>query len=126
MRRLLLSILIISFSIFSGCVPVLVGTGVVCGYMLSNDSAVGEIKSDYRTLWDMSASVVKKLPYAEIIRLDESKGRIKAKVSEIDLVIKIDSIEPNLQRLKVSARKYLLPKPQYAQKVFFKIVKELE
>jgi len=125
MRRKLL-FLIMSIFILSGCAPIILGTGIVSGYLLSNDSAAGEISCDYRSLWDASLAVIKKIPQREIIEANESKGRIKVKASGIDLVIKINSLDEKKQYLKVAARKYLLPKPYYAQKIFFKIIKELE
>ncbi|MDD4954878.1 MAG: DUF3568 family protein [Candidatus Omnitrophica bacterium] len=119
-----LGLLFFSLCVINGCVPILVGTGVVAGYTLSNDSAMGEVKCDYRTLWDVTTDKLQNLK-AEIITSNESKGIIKAKVVDNDVTIKIDTISPSLQKLKISARKYLLPKPQFAQKIFVKIVQDL-
>jgi hypothetical protein len=113
------------FCSITSCVPVLVGTGVVAGYTLSNDSAIGEVKCDYRTLWDVTTDKLQNLK-AEILTSNESKGLIKAKVSDNDVTVKIDTLSQSVQKLKISARKYLLPKPQFAQKIFVKIVQDLE
>lgn len=120
-----LSVALFSLCSISACVPILVGTGVVAGYTLSNDSAIGEVKCDYRTLWDVSMDKLQNLK-SEISTSNESKGLIKAKVSDNDVTIKIDTISPSMQRLKISARKYLLPKPQFAQKIFVKIIQDLQ
>lgn len=120
-----LSAALFSLCAIGACVPILVGTGVVAGYTLSNDSAIGEVKCDYRTLWDVSTDKLQNLK-AEILTSNESKGLIKAKVTDNDVTIKIDTINPSMQRLKISARKYLLPKPQFAQKIFVKIIQDLE
>jgi hypothetical protein len=109
----------------NGCVPVLVGAGVVTGYSLSNDSATGNVSSDYRNLWDITMEKVKSME-AEIIEAKESRGIIKARISDHAVAIKITTIDAQTQRLKVSARRYLLPKPQFAQKVFLKIIGELK
>jgi hypothetical protein len=109
----------------SACVPVLIGTGVVAGYTLSNDSAIGEIKCDYRTLWDVTMDKLETMK-AEISSADESKGLIQAKVYDNDVTVKINMVTSSMQKLKISARKYLLPKPQTAQKIFVKIVQDLE
>jgi predicted AlkP superfamily phosphohydrolase/phosphomutase len=98
---------------------------VVAGYTLSNDSAIGEVKCDYRTLWDVTTDKLQNLK-AEILTSNESKGLIKAKVSDNDVTVKIDTLSQSVQKLKISARKYLLPKPQFAQKIFVKIVQDLE
>jgi len=120
-----LGVIFFSLCSISACVPILVGTGVVAGYTLSNDSAIGEVKCDYRTLWDVSMDKLQNLK-AEILTSNESKGLIKAKVTDNDVTIKIDAISPSMQKLKISARKYLLPKPQFAQKIFVKIVQDLQ
>jgi len=114
-----------SLCTINACIPILVGTGVVAGYTLSNDSAIGEVKCDYRTLWDVSMDKLQNLK-AEILTSNESKGLIKAKVTDNDVTIKIDTINQSMQKLKISARKYLLPKPQFAQKIFVKIVQDLQ
>jgi len=124
-RIIYLSIIVCSLFAVNACVPVLVGTGVVAGYTLSNDSAIGEVKCDYRTLWDVSMDKLQNLK-PKILTSNESKGLIKATVSDNDVTIKIDTINSSMQKLKISARKYLLPKPQFAQKIFVKIVQDLE
>ena len=115
----------IGLFVVSGCVPVLIITGIVTGYMLSNDSAVGNINIGYHDLW---AACKDKLSSerADIIRDRESSGIIKAKMADIDITLKISSLSDNTQQLKVSARKYLVPKPYMAQDIFSKIVKSLE
>lgn len=120
--------LIFSAAAFSltGCVPVVIGSaGLVTGYILSNDSATGNVNTEYRVLWDLCLDTLEDLE-GQVIEVNESKGLIKARVSENDVVIRIDSLSPKTQRLKVSARKLFLPKPQYAQKLFIKFVNRLE
>ena len=62
---------------------------------------------------------------AEILVSNESKGIVKAKVSEHKVALKIDSISADTQRLKISARQLLMPKAQFAQKIFLKIISDL-
>jgi len=109
---------------FAGCVPLLVGAGAVTGYVLSSDSAIGSVKTEYRTLWDVCLNKLHSLE-AEIVQSDESQGLIKARISEHDVTVKIKNVSSDIQRLKVAARKFLLPKPQFAQKIFFSIVEGL-
>jgi len=118
--------LVIIFSLLSsGCIPLLVGAGAVGGYAVSNDSARGNVGVSYNELWS-ECLVVLEDEAAQISESNESKGLIKAKIDSYDVTVKIDSIVPDLQKLKVSARRNLLPKPQFAQDIFFKIVKDLE
>jgi hypothetical protein len=120
---------LIIFALFlntlTACIPVLiVGTGAVAGYSLSSDSAIGEIKCDYRSLWDVSVDKLESMK-AEISISNESKGLIKAKVQGYDVTVKIDELSPKMQKLKISARRHLLPKPQFAQKIFMKIAEDI-
>ena len=119
-----ITFLMASVLLLAGCVPALIAAGVVTGYGLSNDSASGNVKSEYRILWDLCLDQLEVME-AEILVVNESRGMIKAKVSEHSVVIKINTLTPESQRLKISARKNFLPKPQLAQKVFFKIIEDL-
>ena len=118
-------IAVISILFLNGCIPVLLGLGALGGYALSTDSAVGNVSTEYRILWDICLDKLQTME-AEILRTDESAGLIKSRISEHDVTIKLKNINPETQRLKVSARRNLLPKPQFSQKVFFKIIEDLQ
>lgn len=121
-----LVILALFLNTLTACIPILiVGTGAVAGYSLSSDSAIGEVKCDYRSLWDITVDKLESMQ-AEISISNESKGLIKAKVSGYAVTVKIDALSQKIQKLKISARKHLLPKPQFAQKIFVKIVEDLK
>ena len=122
MKKVLIAIL--SLVLTTGCVPLMIGAGVAAGYTLSGDSAMGNIDSEYRVLWDLCLERLDTME-AEILLANESKGVIKARVSENDVTVSINTISLETQRLKVSARRFLLPKPQFAQKVFYKILQDL-
>ena len=111
----------------SGCIPVLIGAGgIVTGYTLSNDAATGSVNMDYHTLWELCIDKLDSMESAQLSLTDESKGLIKARVSEYALTININSSTQQVQQLKVTARKFYLPKPQFAQKIFLKILNEVE
>ena len=116
---------ILSLFVVSGCVPVILGAGVVTGYALSNDSAMGNINVGYHDLW-VACKDILDYERADIIDAKESSGVIKAKISDVNFTLKIDSLSDDVQRLKISARKYLVPKPYVAQDIFAKIAKSLE
>lgn len=117
--------LILGLFIVSGCVPIILGAGVVTGYVLSNDSAMGNINVGYHDLW-VACKDTFDSERADIAEAKESSGIIKAKMSDISITLKIDSLSDDVQRLKISARKYLIPKPYIAQDIFAKIAKSLE
>lgn len=119
-------VLILSAILITGCFPVYLGAAAVTGYALGNDSAIGLIKISYRDLWDFCVDALTD-PKIEIVYRKESDGIIKAETADgVDVSIKIDSMDAGQQQLKVSARKYMLPKPHEAQKIFTKIIKEIE
>ena len=122
MKKLI--ILFISVFFLGGCLvtSLLVGAGLVTGYTLGNDSATGNVKSEYSELWSRSLEIIKTMR-GDVIGVNESKGIIKAKVTGNDVVIKIDSLDTDIQRLRVSARKYFIPKQNIAQNIFVKIVR---
>jgi len=117
--------LISGLLLITGCVPVLIGAGVATGYSLSSDNASGNVNVEYRVLWDMCLDKLEAME-AEILVSNESKGVIKAKLSEHSIAIKINSISLDTQRLKVSARQLLMPKAQFAQKIFLKLISDLQ
>ena len=117
--------LILGLLLITGCIPVLIGAGVVTGYSLSSASASGNVKAEYRVLWDMCLDKLEAME-AEILSSNESKGIIKARISEHKVAIKIDSVGVDTQRLKVSARQLLMPKAQFAQKIFLKLISDLQ
>jgi len=117
--------LALSLLVITGCIPVLIGAGLVTGYSLSNSTASGNVKTEYRVLWDLCLDELDVME-AEILVSNESRGIIKAKLSEHKIAIKIDSISLETQRLKVSARQLLMPKAQFAQKIFLKLISDLQ
>ena len=120
-----LSLLAAGLILLNGCIPVLIaGAGILTGFALGNDSATGNVKTEYRVLWDLCVDKMETLE-AEVLQINESKGIIKAIISENSVTIRIDTINADTQRLKVCARKMCLPKPQFAQKIFFKIIDDL-
>ncbi|NQT28532.1 MAG: hypothetical protein HQ570_02930 [Candidatus Omnitrophica bacterium] len=117
--------LILGLLLITGCIPVLIGAGLVTGYSLSTATASGNVTAEYRVLWDLCLDELETME-AEILSSNESKGAIKAKVSEHSIAIKVVSISTNTQRLKVTARQLLMPKAQFAQKIFLKLISDLQ
>jgi len=122
MKKIFLSVL--SVMMVSGCLPLWIGAGATAGYMLSGDSAIGNVETEYRILWDICLDTIESMD-AELLNVNESKGLIKSRISDNVVTIVINTATPNSQRLKVSARANLLPKPQFAQKVYLRIVESL-
>lgn len=114
--------LFLSCSLFlAGCVPVLIGTGVVAGYTLSNAAAIGNLDIEYRDAWDIVTETLDEMN-AECILSNESKGIVKSTINGYYVVASLNTLAPKVQRLKISARKSMLPKPHFAQKIFQNIL----
>ncbi|RKY28164.1 MAG: hypothetical protein DRP61_02385 [Candidatus Omnitrophota bacterium] len=109
---------------FIGCVPVLIGTGVVTGYLATKDSASGNIETSFDKLWEVSLRVVSKR--AEITDRDKDLGLIKAKKGKDQITVKIKELTEHSYNLKVTCRKALaLANLKLAQDIFTKIVRNL-
>jgi len=109
---------------FIGCVPVLIGTGVVTGYLATKDSVSGNIETSFDKLWEVSLRVVSKR--AEITDRDKDLGLIKAKKGKDQITIKIKELTEHSYNLKVTCRKALaLANLKLAQEIFTKIVRNL-
>ncbi len=94
MKRNALIVLCIILIISTGCVPVLIGgAGIVTGYMMSNDSAIGDVRVSYRELWDISIEVLQNSDKIEIIETNESKGRIKIKMDGVIVAVAHDEFK---------------------------------
>ncbi|HEC69303.1 MAG TPA: DUF3568 family protein [Candidatus Omnitrophica bacterium] len=107
-----------------GCVPVLIGTGVVTGYLATKDSASGNIETSFDKLWEVSLRVVSKR--AEITDRDKDLGLIKAKKGKDQITVKIKELTEHSYNLKVTCRKALaLANLKLAQDIFTKIVRNL-
>jgi hypothetical protein len=120
------NLILIGLILITGCaVPLLTEKTIVSNIAVGSSSIRGSIKSEYRVLWDLCMSKLEAAE-AEEINVNESKGIIKTHIANISLKIKIDSIDFQTQRLKISASKYLLSKPEFAQKIFFEIADEFE
>jgi hypothetical protein len=109
----------------TGCIPILIGAGAAGGYALSNDAAEGKVSVEYRVLWDLCLDTLEEKE-AEILVINQARGYIKAVVSEHAVSVRINSIDKDYQKLKIAARRNYMPKPHFAQKIFFEVVDQLK
>lgn len=115
--------LLVSCLNFSGCVFLPWVVGAAGGYAVSKDTIAGEIDADYDTLWDAAMKVSEIMG---VINLeDKVRGRIDLNIGKSKVVVIIEVLTPKTMRLKVKARKYLLPNIALAQKMFVKITQQI-
>lgn len=112
------------FIIFEGCVPVLLGTGVVTGYLTTKDSVSGNIEASFDRVWEVSLSVVSNK--AEVLDKNRAGGIIKAKRGKDEIVVKIRELTEHTCSLTVTCRKsVVLANLKLAQDIFTKIIRNL-
>ncbi len=124
-NNFLIGVVLSFLFLLSGCVPVLIGAGAVGGYALSSDSARGRVSTSYPEIWDLCIETLE-AKEADFLTINQARGHIKAVVYEHSVTIRIDSLSSRTQQLRVAARRYFMPRPQFAQEIFFEIVKDLE
>ncbi|MDP1853344.1 MAG: DUF3568 family protein [Candidatus Omnitrophota bacterium] len=108
----------------SGCAWMVLGVGVAGGYAISKDAIAGELDKDYDSIWTAAEKVSSIM--GTVKNKDRTKGFIDADVDKARVSINIERLTPETLRLKVSARKYMMPNIALAQKIFVKINQEIE
>lgn len=104
----------------TGCIYFVAGgVGALGGYAISPDTVEGESESDYDTLWDSANEVMGIM--GTVNRKDYKMGTIDGTVSGARINIDMSQISSNEVRLRVKARKNMLPNIKIAQDVFVKI-----
>ena len=125
MRRIVLSALIVT--LFSGCAAaplVLVGVGAVGGYAASKDTFEGNTTRTQEELWDASNKVLAIM--GTIDSNDQKRGEITALVNGAKVWLTIVPINLSTSKLRIRARKNLLPAIGIAQEIYTKIINQLE
>jgi hypothetical protein len=118
--KILFSLFLICCLFLSGCIFVIAGVGALGGYAISKDTIQGETEKSFESLWGTSLDVlsIMGIVYTE----HESKGIIEAKIGASDVKVVIEELTARTARLRVSARKYLLPDISLAQRLYIKII----
>lgn len=114
--------LLVSLCLFSsGCFYLVVGAvGAVGGYAVSDDAIQGETDKGIDKIWGSALKVTNILGTIETE--DRQKGVIEAKVDTSKVKITVDQLTPKTSRMRVSARRHLLPNRKLAQKIYLKII----
>jgi hypothetical protein len=124
MKKIISILILPLFFAFSGCILLLAGGAATGGYALSKDSAEGILDYSYDRTWDSMYQVFKQ---DGIIKLqDKTHGRLEALVGGIDMKVQVDRIGKDSTRLKIEARKNLLPKAKQAEDEFVKVMNRLK
>lgn len=100
----------------------LVGAGA--GYEITSDSAKGHFDTSFARAYQVSLNIIK--PQGNITMDDEKGGWIKAVIDNYNTAVHIEQLTERTVQVTVSARKYALPKPQFARDILSRISKKLK
>jgi hypothetical protein len=111
--------------VFSGCVAMaLVGAGSAGAYAISKDSIEGEVKTGLPKVYNASADVVKSK--GMIKSEDKAHGKIEGVVGNgVTVKIELSKVSWRSTKIKVEARKNLLPNIEEAQEIYTAILKKV-
>lgn len=96
----------------------------VAGALIGKDSSQIDFDVDYDKVFNTSAKVMREMGKSG--QEDKTTGIVKGKVSGCNVTIKIVKKTDKTVQVTVSARKYLIPKPQIAGGVLHQISEELK
>lgn len=108
----------------SGCVPlVIAGAGAVGGYSVSRDTVEGVTASSQDEIWDAAQKVLAIM--GTLSESDRNKGEMKGQVNGATVTVSLLPINLTTTKLRVKARKNILPRVGVAQDVYTKIMNQL-
>ncbi len=117
----ILCLLVFAVPLFSSCAAILIGGAV--GYEVSADSVKANVDSSYDKTYDASFETLRAIGGLSVDKKEE--GWVKSEMNNYDVAVHIEKLTEKTARITVSARKYALPKPQYARDVLAKILKRV-
>jgi len=106
----------------------ILGTGLfpasVVGMFTGKDHAEAEFRITSQKLHEATLQILKKS--GEIIQENKAQGFIKAKVDGADLNITIDPKTSGRSTIRISARKYLMSKPEIAAGILYQLQEKIK
>ncbi len=125
-QRLMSLALVCCIALYSsGCIAIgAVAVGAVGGYAVSRDTFEGVQNKGQEEIWDAAHTV---LSIMGTINQDSRKqGEINATVYGASVTVTVMAVNLTTTKLRVKARKALLPRIGLAQDVYTKIINQLE
>ena len=96
----------------------------VAATFAGKDNVEQEFLTNFDNLFETSLTVLKGM--GKISREDKSIGIIDAEVNSAQIAVKITKQEENKTKIVISARKYLLPKPEIAGGILYEVSERLK
>lgn len=104
----------------SGCIFIIAGVGAFGGYAISRDTIQGESDKNFDSMWSSSLKVLNIL--GNVDTEDRKKGVLEASIDSSKAKVIIEQLTPKTVRMRVSARKYMMPNITLAQKIYIKVI----
>ena len=108
----------------SGCAALLLGTGVLGGVAISEDTVKSEVDAGFDQVWSATLNEVEKMG-GEFTVKDKVRGVIEVKVKSSNVHIEIDRLTPKTIRMTVKSRKHLLPNIKLAHEISARVLRQL-
>jgi membrane protein implicated in regulation of membrane protease activity len=106
----------------------LTGVGVVPVAIVSalagKDSVQQNLNIPIDNLYDISLRVLKRI--GKVTKEDKAGGIIDAEVNGVSATLKLKKESPKNTQITISARKYMLPKPEVASGILYQITQDLK
>ena len=96
----------------------------VAGVLMSKDSSDQEFGIDYDKVYAACVEVLQNM--GEISKEDKESGVISGKVKGSNISIKIERKDSGKTHVEISARKYMIPKPEIAGGLLYEISNKLK
>jgi len=112
---LILTGLLLSTMLFSGCFALILGAGVAGGIAISQDTIRLQANTTFDRAWKTAHTALDKMGI--INSEDQKAGTVVATIEESHVVAKISLIAPRVVRIEVKARKNLLPNQDLASRI---------
>ncbi len=97
--------------------------GGVAGYEVSADNVKGHFDTSFEEAYQVSLRLMQSLGKTNLE--DEKGGWIKADIDNHIVALHIEKLTERTVQITVSARKYTIPKPQFARNILDKISSRL-
>lgn len=120
-QGLIFGVLIMFSPVLSGCWFL---AGGAAGYEVSADSVRGHFDTTFEHAYQVSRKVIRSLDNTTME--DEKGGWLKANIEDHNVAVHIEKLTARTVRVTVSARKYALPKAQFARNILDKISDRLK
>lgn len=120
-RIVALVILVAGVPFLAGCLALLIGGAV--GYEVSPDSVRAQFDIPYTRAYEASLSVIRSMGKTDME--DEKGGWIKATIDKHYVAAHVEQLTERAAQVTVSARRYALPRVQFARDILSRISKKL-